>query len=860
MKFDIPTLAFILSLTGITQVIALFIQYRVNRTYRGMGWWLLGSALMVLGFTFLILAQVKAIGIISMFGNPLLISGRICLFIGVLRFLGKKENVILTMMAFVVSIALYYYFLYGNINISARTVVVSSAIALFSLMPAYSLFFNKNSNFSGSARFTGTIFLAHGSYLIALICYTLFSQPIHSYVEFAPIQVAAFIVPTITSTLWTFGFILMVNQRLSAENIEEKENLQRVFNTSPDAAAIIRWGDGVIIDVNLGFSGISGYTRDEIIGKSAVEMNIWRDSLDQHGMVDQLKNKGFCENMEFVFQRKGGHPFVGLTSAKIITIHGLPHVISVIRDITEQKKAEEALRESEETYRSILKASPDDITITDLEGRILMVSPAATAMFGFELEEGIGSRILDFIVPEDVERAQANIVRMYQGGHPAPNEYRGVRKDGSRFDIEVNSGFIRGLDGQPTKMVFVVRNISERKLVEAEKAKLEAQNHQLQKAESLGRMAGAIAHHFNNKLQSVMANLELASGQPKGLDPSKYLLRAKQATEGAAAISRLMLVYLGQASDKREPQLLSKLCHEAMIPIQGSMPDLRPELDWPSPGPVVHANADQIQQVLANLLANAWESLGEARGRVRLGIRTCPAAEIPTAHRFPIDWQPQEVDHACLEVADTGSGIAEADIEKLFDPFFSTKFSGRGLGLPVVLGIVQAHGGAVTVESRSGQGSTFRVFLPVSAEAVPRPPEVVAPVPDLAIGRTILLVDDDEFLLEASGALIENMGFTLLTAKDGVQAVEVFQLHRGEICCVITDLTMPRMDGWMTLTALRQLDPVLPVILSSGYDKAQVMAGPHLDRPQGFLSKPYNLRQLRDALGCVQVVAERPGS
>lgn len=858
MKLDIQTLAFILSLTCVTQVVAIFFQYKVNKTYRGIEWWLLGSTLMALGFIFLSLGPVKIIGIIGVIGNPLLISGRICLFVGTMRFVGKKENSWMTILALIGFIALYYYYLFGNSNVSGRTVVVSTAIAAFSWLTAYNLFFNSNKSFSGSAHFTGTVFFVHGCYLVVVVFYTLFSQPIHSYINFSPLQLTAFITPTITSTLWTFGFILMVNQRLNSENLEEKGNLQQVFNTSPDASLITRWADGHFIDVNLGFSDISGYTRAEMIGKSDIEINIWNNAADLENFLAELKDKEFCKNMEFVFQRKDGSRFLGMISAQIITIYGLPHVVSVIRDITERKSAEEALRESEETYRSILKASPDDITITDLEGRILMVSPAATAMFGYEQGAGDGLRIQDFIVPEDMDRAQSNLKRMYQGGHPGPNEYRGIRRDGTLFDIEVNSGFVRGLNGQPTKMVFIVRDITERKQVEAEKAKLEAQNRQLQKAESLGRMAGAIAHHFNNKLQSVMANLELVEGQQEGLDSAKHLARAKQATQGAAAISRLMLVYLGQASDKREPQVLSNLCSEAQTSIQGTLPDhITLETDWPFPGPVVNANADQFQQVLTNLVANAWESMGEANGPIRIGLRTCSATDIPSAHRFPIDWQPLGLEHACLEVADSGSGIAESDIEKLFDPFFSTKFSGRGLGLPVVLGIVQAHGGAVTVESRLGQGSVFRVYLPVTTAAVPHPSERMVQTPEPAGGGTILLVDDDEFLLMATGALLERMGFTLLTAKDGLEAVEVFQRHGNDIRCVITDLTMPRMDGWETLTALRQLAPTLPVILSSGYDKAQVMSGPHPDFPQGFLSKPYSLQQLRDALGCALVVAER---
>ncbi|MDP2875892.1 MAG: ATP-binding protein, partial [Holophaga sp.] len=223
----------------------------------------------------------------------------------------------------------------------------------------------------------------------------------------------------------------------------------------------------------------------------------------------------------------------------------------------------------------------------------------------------------------------------------------------------------------------LVNTLAQRELALAESEK---NYHQLQKAESLGRMAGSIAHHFNNKLQAVMANLDVLSQLPKGADPARFLAMAKQGAEKAAEVSRLMLTYLGQTALKREPCHLSDRCQVVLASLQSSLPsNVTVATEFPSPGPVVSANAEQLQQLLSNLLSNAAEAMGGSEGTVRISLRTCSAQAIDTAHRFPVAWQPSEPDYACLEVTDTGCGIAEADFGKLFDPFFSTKFVGRGL-------------------------------------------------------------------------------------------------------------------------------------------------------------------------------------
>lgn len=503
MRLDIPTLAVTESLILIAQVLALFLQHRVNKAYRGTGWWLGGSAVMSLGLVFTYLFTVKPLELLARISNPLILLGYILLYVGVVRFFNRKESRRFLTVFYTAFLIFYYYFMLINNAISGRAVVVSTAVACICLMTAYELFKRKERTLSDSANFAASFFLLNGVFLIIRGVYTLITPPITSYSQFVqmPIHVVPYVIPIFASTLWTFGFIIMVNQRLNAENQTEREKMQLIFNTSPEAALITRLTDGFILDANAGFSGLTGYSRNEIIGCSTLNARLWHNAADREFFVTALQTQGFCENFEFVFERKDRTLFDGVISSRLIDIHGHLHVISVLRDITDRKLAELALKESEETYRSILNASPDDITITDLEGRILMVSPAAKSMFGYESDyEGFqGAYLLDFIVPEDADRARANIRNMYQGAPQVPNEYRGVREDKSLFDIEVNSGFIRGLNGQPIKMVFIVRNITGRKQAEQHIQKLMQQLEIERNTAQLNSMTDSLTGLYNRR-------------------------------------------------------------------------------------------------------------------------------------------------------------------------------------------------------------------------------------------------------------------------------------------------------------------------------------------------------------------------
>ena len=397
-------------------------------------------------------------------------------------------------------------------------------------------------------------------------------------------------------------------------------------------------------------------------------------------------------------------------------------------EIAERKQTGDALQESNQKIEAIMSISPDGIGIMSLDGKIQRISDKLIKMHGYSTSEKdahLGKSVLEFIDPSSHKELIDNTRKVLAGveSDRKLTEYLAIKKDSSRFNIDVCSTVLLDSKSNPTSILYVERDITERKRAEANKEKLEAQNRQLQKAESLGRMAGAIAHHFNNRLAAVAGNLELAMMDlSEGANPHQKITAAIEATSRAAEISGLMLTYLGQSNEKHAPMDLSETCRRTMPMLKAIMSeDIVLETDLPSPGPVVVSNANQILQILTNLVTNAREAVGKSRGTIGICVKTVFAVDFPPVHRFPLDWQPHNNAYACLEVTDTGCGIDEKNIEKLFDPFFSSKFTGRGMGLAVVLGIVRTHNGAVMAESNPGRSSTFRIFLPLSGEATTTP-------------------------------------------------------------------------------------------------------------------------------------------
>ena len=659
----------------------------------------------------------------------------------------------------------------------------------------------------------------------------------------------------------------MQNEELRRAQIELEDERARNFDLY-DLAPVgwVRVSEpGLILKANLTAVSLLGVARNALLGRPISQFFQKEDSNVLFFFLKRIFETGGLQTCDVRVVKQDGTPcWLHLVATAAQGADGAPEGRIVLTDITGLIDAESGRREKGERWKLALEGAGDGVWDWNIQTGEVVYSKRWKEMLGFS-ESEIGSSLDEWskrVHPDDLPQAMAD-VKAHLAGQTTTyvNEHRVCFKDGSwKWILDRGMVMSRDAAGQPLRVVGTHTDITERKQAEAEKAKHEALNRQREKSESLGRMAGAIAHHFNNQLQTVILRLEMASTRlPQDRELVEGIAQAMQSARKAAEVSTLMLTYLGQSQFKHEPLDISEQCLESLSLLRAAMPkNVVLETNMPSSVPVISADANQIQKMLTHLLTNAWEACGDGRQLIRLSVKTVSAADISTALRFPFDYQTQETAYACLEVVDTGGGIATKDLEKLFDPFFSTKSAGRGLGLPVVLGIARTNNGVVTVESEPGRGSVFRIFFPVSTEAAP-PKRVHVPVEPVSenvqLGATVLVVEDDEMLRDTLALTLKCCKYTVLAAEDGIAAVEIFRQHQGEIGCVLCDVTMPGMSGWETLTALRQLSPNLPVILLSGYSETQMMEGHHPELPQAFLRKPYEVKVLVKTIN--QVLAKK---
>jgi PAS domain S-box-containing protein len=672
-----------------------------------------------------------------------------------------------------------------------------------------------------------------------------------------------------------------VTTRKQAEAaLRESEEQHRAILQAAMAGFWLVDTQGHLLEVNEAYCRMSGYSVDELLTMRISQLEAAETATATAAHIQKVLAGG-GNRFESRHQRKDGSVFDVEISFQLRPVDG-GQLVVFVDDITARKRAQVELNAERAHYFGFYNLAPVGFVTVSEPGVILEANLPLATLLNVAPGSLPQQPLSGFVFKEDADRFHLLHQQLFRTGESQSCELRMVKHAGPPFWVQLAATIVQaGGDAPVSRMV--LSDITARKQAEAEHETLAAQTRHLQKVEGLDRMAGAIVHHFNNQLMAVMGNLELAMNDlSNNSGPGMFLTNAMQSARKAAEVSGAMLTYLGQSMGKQQPLDFSGACHQSLPLLRAALPPgVALETDLPSPGPSIRANANQIRQMLTNLVTNAWESMGDGQGVIRLTVKTVSPAEMPTAGHSPIAWQPHASAYVCLEVADAGCGIPDEDIEKLFDPFFSRKFTGRGLGLSTVLGIVRALDGTVTVESEPGRGSVFRVFLPLLvagasvkgregqergpgslpsassrddrqfqplALAAPIPPPVPR-APKRAGGATLLVVEDEPGVREVVTRALERFGFSVLVAEDGVAAMEVFRLHRDEIDCVLCDVSMPRMNGWETLTELRKLSPGIPVILASGYSEALVMEGHHSALPQTFLNKPYQFDALIHAIG-----------
>lgn len=412
-----------------------------------------------------------------------------------------------------------------------------------------------------------------------------------------------------------------------------------------------------------------------------------------------------------------------------------------------------------------------------------------------------------------------------------------VNRDGREIPVSQVLVAHRNADGEVEYFATIMRDISEQ-------LTLERRVNAAEKVESLGLMAGGVAHDFNNLLVGVLCNASLlVDDLPERSENRALALDIQRAAERAAELSRQMLAYAGKARVELVDVDVSSLAARSLPLLQASIPahaQIVSKLQRPLP--ILRGDPTQLEQVLSNLVINAAESLGEEAGEVE--IRT-EHLEHPFGELLRDDL-PEGLQHGvvCLSVRDTGAGMTEDTRRRAFDPFFTTKFTGRGLGLSSVMGIVRAHQGAIAVESRVGVGTVFRLFFPAAEPtASHRPP--VSTSNEHVTRRRVLLVDDEDVVLRVAEVVIRRMGLEPVCANSGARALELVQRDPARIHAAVVDLNMPGMDGIQLARALKGLNPSIPVLLSSGYPESRV---DEVDEVDGFLPKPYTPSQMTQAL------------
>ncbi len=647
------------------------------------------------------------------------------------------------------------------------------------------------------------------------------------------------------------GIGLEITDRLKAERslVESEERYRTIYESTVTAMALLGT-DGVVVSANSNVEELTGYDLDEIIDKMT-----WVDFVhpeDLQSVAEQRKRRlagdsSSHQEYEFRLIRKDGSVRnIRMRTGTIPNSNGMG-VIS-LSDITSLITYQEQLNRSLNKTKAILDAIPDLMFVLSREGMYLGLHAGDENKLYYEPSEIAGKGIFDIGLPEKIaEKMLDAISDTLETGKVNNVAYMLELPDGKHFYESGIAPF------EEDKVLVLCRDVTGRKEAEEEQKLLQARVQHVQKLESLGVLAGGIAHDFNNILMAISGNTQLALEAGKsGKNIEQYLEVIDSATERAADLASQMLAYSGRGEFKIAPLDLNAVVNEIsdMLRVTVSkkaVMNFEPGKDLP----LILADATQIRQVFMNLITNASEALQGASGTIGVstGVIYCDekyVASLERLNELPLGH------YVYMEVRDSGAGMTREIRQKIFNPFFTTKFTGRGLGLSAVLGIMNSHDGAIEIDSEPGKGSTFRALFPAINEATFKGQQVQQTQSDplLTIG-TVMFVDDEPLVRAVVETMLKQFGLNVITAIDGVDCLNKFRENIIKVDLVILDITMPNMDGDEAFRVMRKLRKDIPVIISSGYSELEILGRFADEHPDGFIQKPYSAEELKNKIHLV---------
>ncbi|MBN2586446.1 MAG: PAS domain S-box protein [Candidatus Fermentibacteraceae bacterium] len=640
-----------------------------------------------------------------------------------------------------------------------------------------------------------------------------------------------------------FEMAVDITDRVQAEEaLRESDERYRIMVESSLDAIYLESFDGEILDCNRAACDMLCYSKDELLGMKTSDL-IPKDKLD---ILPQILNDLMTSGKSFVEGeniRKDGVSIPVESWARVIDTSSGRRVVVYVRDITERKNAQMELVESEKRFRSFMDQLPAAVFLKDADSRYVYINPFMRDVFAAD-DSWIGSHTSQCF-SEDEADSLTRDDREALDRHYSINIQRVVDSNGRKRVFQTHKFRISKGRDNGDMLGGIALDITDKVIAEETRKNLEAQIQHTQKLESLGVLAGGIAHDFNNILMAILGYADLALLDSEPGSPSRSSIEEiEKAARNAADLTKQMLAYSGKGKFQIAKLDLNKIIREMTHLLEISISKKAViKFNLAAKLPPIEADPSQIRQIIMNLITNASDSMEDTSGVITIttNIMDCDSDYLGTVY---LSDRVEEGTYVYMEVADTGCGMDDQTLKRLFDPFFTTKFTGRGLGLSAVLGIIRGHGGTIKVYSEEGSGSSFKVLLPaVKGEAESGARKDVCRLEEFR-GGTVLLVDDEVSVREVGMSMLERKGYDVLVAGDGREALEIFREKHDEIDCIILDLTMPHMDGDETFREMRKIDSSVKVIISSGYNKQDVtqrFVGKGL---AGFIQKPYRLSEL----------------